>query len=84
MQKKILLKNAKAIVTCDEKDTVYQGADMLIEGSKIIAIGKDLDMPYDEVVDAAGHFVYPGMVNTHHHFFHSHHHRSLIYHSSME
>jgi hydroxyatrazine ethylaminohydrolase len=69
MDKKILIKNAKAIVTCDEQDTVYLGSDMLIEGSRIIAIGKNLDLPHDEVLDATGHFVYPGLVNTHHHFF---------------
>ena len=69
MDKRILIKNAKAIVTCDEKDSVYLGADMLIEGPKIVAIGKNLDLPYDEVIDAQGHFVYPGLVNTHHHFF---------------
>lgn len=69
MDKKILIKNAKAIVTCDEQDTVYLGSDMLIEGSRIIAIGKNLDLPHDEVLDATSHFVYPGLVNTHHHFF---------------
>ena len=69
MEKRILIKNAKAIVSCDEKDSVYLGADMLVEGSKIVAIGKNLDLPHDEVLDATGHFVYPGLVNTHHHFF---------------
>ena len=69
MQKRVLIKNAKAIVTCDEKDTVHLGADMLIEGSQIVAIGPNLNLPHDEVVDATGHFIYPGLVNTHHHFF---------------
>lgn len=31
---KILIKNAAAIVCCNEKDDVYQNADMLIQGEK--------------------------------------------------
>ena len=65
----ILIKNAKAIVTCDEKDNVFYDSDMLIDGSKIAAIGKDIKAEDAEVIDASGKFVYPGLVNTHHHFF---------------
>ena len=42
MDKKILIKNARAIVSCDGEDRVYRDADMLIEGPKILAIGRDL------------------------------------------
>ncbi len=66
---KILIKNAKAIVTCDEKDNVFYDRDMLIDGPKIAAIGKDIKAEDAEVIDASGKFVYPGLVNTHHHFF---------------
>ena len=66
---KILIKNAKAIVTCDEKDNVFYDSDMLIDGPKIAAIGKDIKAEDAEVIDASGKFVYPGLVNTHHHFF---------------
>ena len=66
---KILIKNAKAIVTCNEKDEVFYDADLLIDGPKIVAIGKDLKAEEAEVIDGKGKFVYPGMVNTHHHFF---------------
>lgn len=69
MEKKILIRNAKAIVTCDSEDRVYFDADMLIEGPKIVKIGQNLADPYDEVIDAADKFVYPGLINTHHHFF---------------
>lgn len=31
MDKKILIKNARAIVSCDGEDRVYRDADMLIE-----------------------------------------------------
>ena len=41
MDKKILIKNARAIVSCDGEDRVYRDADMLIEGPRILAIGPD-------------------------------------------
>ncbi len=69
MNNRKLLKNALAIVSCDEKDSVYYGADMLIEGQQILKIGKNINEPYDELIDATDHIVYPGLINTHHHFF---------------
>ena len=81
MDKKILIKNARAIVSCDGEDRVYRDADMLIEGPKILAIGRDLMNGGDpasgrnlnqeevQVIRAEGKFVYPGLINTHHHFF---------------
>ena len=35
MGKKLLVKNAKAIVTCDAKDSVLYGQDMLVDGQEI-------------------------------------------------
>jgi hydroxyatrazine ethylaminohydrolase len=69
MGQRIVLKNAKAIVTCDSKDNVYLGCDILVDGPKIIAIGKNLQEKHDVTLDASGKFIYPGLVNTHHHFF---------------
>lgn len=69
MASKILIKNAKAIVTCDGQDQVFRDSDLLIEGPAIKAIGKNLSAEGAEVVDGRGKFVYPGLVNTHHHFF---------------
>ncbi len=69
MEKRILIKNAKAIVTCDAHDHVYFDTDILIEGPKILKIGKNITDTYDEKIDATDKFVYPGLINTHHHFF---------------
>jgi len=69
MNKSILIKNAKAIVTCDANDKVYFDSDILIEGPKIVRIGKTIQETAEETIDASGKFVYPGLVNTHHHFF---------------
>ena len=69
MEKTVLLKNAKAVVTCDGEDRVLQDTDILVKGPMIAAMGRDLDQTADEVIDAKGKFVYPGLINTHHHFF---------------
>ena len=64
-----LIKNAKAIVTCDREDRIYYDSDILIEGPQIIAIAKDIEADKAQIISAEGRFIYPGLVNTHHHFF---------------
>ena len=48
-------------------------ASLFIRGNLIEAIGAAADLPQtaDEVIDARGHLVTPGLVNTHHHMFQS-------------
>ena len=63
-----LFKGCAAIV-CDPQ-TVLRDVDLLVEGPRITAIGKNLIPPPGvDVIDARGWFLYPGLVNTHHHFF---------------
>lgn len=69
MEKRLLIKNAAAVVACDATDTVYRNADLLIEGGRIVSIGKNLVDDSAETLNASGKFVYPGLINTHHHFF---------------
>ena len=64
----LLIRNAAHIVTCDNQDRVYDHADLLIRDGVIAAIGA-VDQPADEVIDAAGCIVYPGLINTHHHLY---------------
>ena len=64
-----LIRNARAVVTCDAQDHVFWEADILIQGPKIVKIGQNLSDPHDAVIDASDQFVYPGLINTHHHFF---------------
>jgi cytosine/adenosine deaminase-related metal-dependent hydrolase len=50
--------------------TDLAGLDILIDGNRIAAIGKDLEIPEGaETIDASRHVVLPGLVNTHHHFY---------------
>ncbi len=66
---KILIKNARAIITCNDGDQVLENADLLVEGKIITAVGPNLPAEgVDRVVDASRMYVYPGLVNTHHHF----------------
>ena len=64
----LLLRNADCIVSCDAEDHVYQHADLLMEDGVITAIGS-VKRQADEVIDASGCIVYPGLINTHHHLY---------------
>lgn len=70
--KRTLFKSCAAIVTCNDNHTVMRDADLLVEGTAITRMGTiaEPDIPAGtEVIDATGHFIYPGLINTHHHFF---------------
>lgn len=69
MENKVLIKNVRAIITCDRTDQVFYEADILIEGPMIKGIGKNLPSQGSAVIDGRDKIVYPGLINTHHHFF---------------
>ena len=65
----ILIKNAR-ILTFDNDLTEYPCADILVQGSKIAAIGTDLPEPQEtdlRVIDARGKLAMPGLINGHVH-----------------
>ncbi len=68
-----LFKSCDAVVSCDENNTVHRNTDVLVLGNAIANIAvniPDRDIPPNtEVIDCSGHFLYPGLINTHHHFF---------------
>ena len=65
----LLLRNVSFAVSCDKTDTVYEGVDILIDGGKIEAIGIDLDVGAERVINCTDMICYPGLVNTHHHLY---------------
>ncbi len=69
----ILIRHADHILTMDDTRAEWRGADILIRGGVIAAIGPDLarSHPRAEVLQAAGCVVTPGLVNTHHHLYQS-------------
>ncbi|MCB0546485.1 MAG: hypothetical protein KDD19_02800, partial [Phaeodactylibacter sp.] len=58
----ILIKNARIITASDD----YQ-ADIYIEGEHIQAIGKGLNVPADQTIDASDKIVFPGGIDPHVH-----------------
>ncbi len=73
MTSTLLIRNARCVATFDDARTELRDASVLVSGHRIEAIGPAADLPQtaDEVIDAAGHLVIPGLVNTHHHMYQS-------------
>jgi cytosine/adenosine deaminase-related metal-dependent hydrolase len=69
----LLIRDAALIATCDGERRELASASILIRGNRIEAIGPATALPQaaDEVIDARGHLVVPGLINTHHHMYQS-------------
>jgi 8-oxoguanine deaminase len=73
----LLIKDADCIATMDDDATEWRQASILIQGPQIIAAGPTHTLPpallreATETIDARGHIVIPGLVNTHHHMYQS-------------
>lgn len=64
----ILIKNARNIITMDDRRSRVPGGSIYMEGPEIKAVGLDVGpVQADVVIDARGKVVIPGMVNGHHH-----------------
>ena len=62
---RLLLKGG-VVLTLDAQVGDFANGDVLIEGKKILAVGRNLSTAAT-VVDASGMIVMPGFVDTHHH-----------------
>jgi len=71
--KTLLVKNADMLVTMDGARREIRGGGLFVEDNRIVAVGPTESLPVtaDEVIDASGHLVLPGLVNTHHHMYQS-------------
>ena len=73
----LLIKDAECVATMDDNGTEWRNASVLIRGNEIIAAGPTESLPAEllagatRTIDARGHVVIPGLVNTHHHMFQS-------------
>ncbi len=74
-QRSLLINDAAVIATMDDQRRELRGASLLVRGAQIEAIWPAGARPpgttADEVINARGHAVLPGLVNTHHHMFQS-------------
>ncbi|MGA8458638.1 MAG: amidohydrolase family protein, partial [Streptosporangiaceae bacterium] len=65
----VVFRNA-TVLTMDGAHTVLHGADVLVAGDRIAAVGTGLDAPDDAVeIDASGGILMPGMIDTHRHMW---------------
>ena len=66
----LLIKNG-LVVTLDDKGQMFERGNVYIENSKIVEVGSFPESKYraDQVVDAKGKVVMPGLINTHHHLY---------------
>ena len=71
--KTLLIRNADVVAFHDDQRRELANASLYIRGGVIEAIGATADMlaEADEVINATGHVVIPGLVNTHHHRYQS-------------
>jgi 5-methylthioadenosine/S-adenosylhomocysteine deaminase len=58
-----------AVMSMDSGVGDFPRADVLIQGSKIMAIGPNLSVSNAAEIDATGRIVMPGFIDTHHHQF---------------
>ena len=65
----LVFRNA-TVLTMDDAHHVLEGADVLVEGDRISAIGPGLQDPEGTAeIDATGGIVMPGMIDTHRHMW---------------
>jgi cytosine/adenosine deaminase-related metal-dependent hydrolase len=64
-----LIKHADHIITMDDQRHELQGADILLRGGVVAAIGQNLTADGAAIFHAKGKIITPGLVNTHHHLY---------------
>jgi 8-oxoguanine deaminase len=69
----LLIRDAELVATLDDARREIPHASVLVRGCAIEAVGPAGELPReaDHVIDARGHVVVPGLVNTHHHMYQS-------------
>jgi 5-methylthioadenosine/S-adenosylhomocysteine deaminase len=75
-QPRTLVRNAALILTMDPlvgagELGVIEGADLLLVGDKIAAVGEHLQADGGQIIDATGKIVLPGFVDVHNHLWQS-------------
>lgn len=65
---KLLVKNVNYVVTCDDRDSVSEHVNILVEDGVITRISNE-KMTAEDVIDASHMVMYPGLINTHHHLY---------------
>src|SRR5215831_15073849 len=68
-----LLIDGATVVTVDDDRRVFEAGAVVVDGGRIVSVGpaSELQATYAprQRIDAAGRFVFPGLINTHTHLF---------------
>ena len=69
----LLVRNADMLVTMDAQRREIRGGSVFVRDKVIEAVGPADELPLtaDQVIDARGQIVIPGLINTHHHMYQS-------------
>ncbi len=72
-ERTLLLRHAALLATLDDERREIPDGGLFARGNRIVQVGPTHELPAtaDEVIDASGHVVVPGLVNTHHHMYQS-------------
>lgn len=67
----LLIRNATVLACFDDARNEIVGGGVYAENGWIVQVGNSDELPAtaDDIVDATGHVVIPGLVNTHHHLY---------------
>ncbi|NOX62398.1 MAG: 8-oxoguanine deaminase [Chloroflexi bacterium] len=67
----LLLKHADLLVTMDDAGRRIEDGGLYAEDGVILQVGPSAELPdeADEIIDARGRIIIPGLVNTHHHLY---------------
>lgn len=65
----LLIRGAQTVLTMDDDDARLQDADILVRDGVVAEVGRGLEAPGADVLDARDCVVTPGLVNTHHHLY---------------
>lgn len=68
-QSEILICDIYHLVTMNSQNDRLSGVDLLVRGNQIAQIGKGIEAPDAQVIDASTCLVIPGLINTHHHLY---------------
>lgn len=66
--RRVLIKGG-TVLSMDGSVGNFATGDVLVEGSKIVEVGANIDAGDAAVIDASGKIVMPGFIDTHHHQF---------------
>lgn len=67
----LLLRNAAVVATFDDADRTFPDGAIFARDGVVEAVGATSSLPStaDEIIEASGMVVLPGLINTHHHFY---------------